>query len=187
MLTESWYPHAFSERRTCYWGQLSKQDAIWFLAVGPELPANCFAFGQTFERLPHYLSNNGVKKSELDKNSKAWIRMWLANEEQRFTVALVCLLLPGGSCTVWICVYWAGVEETHKAPNWPKEALPGLLNDWLMSWLREVVVYQWKKLSGGGCTQICSLQPSKAGRHTLGGEVHWGSALLPHKMESSLS
>lgn len=57
--------------------------------------ANCNAFGQTFERLPHYVFIKGVKKSELDKNSKAWIRKWLANEEQRFTVASGCLVLPG--------------------------------------------------------------------------------------------
>lgn len=112
MLIESWHSDASSERRTCSWGQLSKQNAIWFLAVGPEMTANCFALGQTFERLPHYLSNKGVKKSELDKNSKAWIRKWLANEEQRFTVALACLVLPGGSCTVWMCLLSWGGEDT---------------------------------------------------------------------------
>lgn len=52
------------------------------------MTANCFAFGQTFERLPHYLFNKGVKKSEPDKNSKAQIRK-LSNEEQRFTVAFL--------------------------------------------------------------------------------------------------
>lgn len=53
------------------------------------MTANCLAFGQTFERLPHYLFNKGVKKSELDKNSKAWIRKWLANEEQRYRGSLL--------------------------------------------------------------------------------------------------
>lgn len=138
------------------------------------MTANCFAFGQTFERLPHYIFIKGVKKSELDKNSKAWIRKWLANEEQRFIVAWVRLVLPGRSCTVWTWVCWAGLEETSKTQNWPEEALPGVLDGWLMSWSREVAVHQWNKLSLlEAALRSAACSPEKL-EDTLGGEVHSG-------------
>lgn len=81
----------FESARWTRWNLISQLSSVpgW-----PEIISKCSSFGQIFDRVPHNIFIKGVEKSWLDKNSRAWIRNWLADEEQSFTVASGCLVSP---------------------------------------------------------------------------------------------